>query len=323
MASTSFYRDILSKSWQLTWRNKWLWILGFLAAFWGNWGNTNILNLFFNLGKTKYFGGVSFGSTHFALSNLFANSRFISPKAFLLLIFCSALLVFIFWLLTTGRGALIKVLGDLSQGQAMNIKEGFSLSTEKFFPLFSIFFLTKGFFLATLSALIILVNLFIEKTKIIYLLLFLFSFVVFCFLAVILYFVFIYGPMYLLIEKEKFYSSLKKSFLLFFRNWLTSLEFVLILWFISLVLNTAFLVGGAIILFPILILLLTLFLLQFPWWVIGAILFPVLIFIILALLLIASIYNVFEMAAWVNLFMALKEKKGVAKILRIFTRKTV
>ena len=117
------YGDTLRRSWQLTWNNKWLWLLGFLAA----------------LG-----GGSSFSSnSNYQVDPSQTTSGGISPElaagltgAVLLLCCIGVIIGILLWLVSlASKGGLITSVAELDRGQPSSFGRAFRQGWRKLLPL--------------------------------------------------------------------------------------------------------------------------------------------------------------------------------------------
>ncbi len=232
-------QNIFKKAWQITKKNKFLWLFGILITTFGQESTISLLfdknNLFstgnklLNLKDFFYNGDFAFFIKTF--NNLFAAS----PFQIILFTLITVLFIFLaIFVNITAQGALIYCSQKLNQNKKTTFKEGFLTGIKNFWPLFSVFILGK---------------LFIALLAIIFVLPFLITFIVtgasqwlllsllFILLIIIpsIYFVFFVTPYsfcYILLNKKKALYSIKKSIKLFFDNFLINLKFALSLFFI-------------------------------------------------------------------------------------------
>ena len=117
------YGDTLKRSWQLTWNNKWLWLLGFLAALGGGSGAGSNSNYQMDPGTTTS-GGIS--------PELAASLT----GAVLLLCCIGVVIGILLWLVSlASRGGLITSVVELDRGQPSSFGRAFRQGWRKLLPL--------------------------------------------------------------------------------------------------------------------------------------------------------------------------------------------
>ena len=117
------YGDTLRRSWQLTWNNKWLWLLGFLAALGGGSGAGSNSNYQMDPGTTTS-GGIS--------PELAASLT----GAVLLLCCIGVVIGILLWLVSlASRGGLITSVVELDRGQPSSFGRAFRQGWRKLLPL--------------------------------------------------------------------------------------------------------------------------------------------------------------------------------------------
>ncbi len=119
------YMDTLKRGWQLTWENKWLWILGFLAALGGGSSLSSNSNYQFESGDLG-------GATPNISPDMFAA---LAGGALVLL--CVAFVVgILLWLVSlAAKGGLITGVSDLDHGQPTRFGQAFRQGWRKLLPL--------------------------------------------------------------------------------------------------------------------------------------------------------------------------------------------
>ena len=118
------YGDTLRRSWQLTWNNKWLWLLGFLAALGGGGGASSGSNYQMDPGTTATPGGIS--------PELAAGLT----GAVLLLCCIGIVIGILLWLVSlASKGGLITSVVELDRGQSSSFGHAFRQGWRKLLPL--------------------------------------------------------------------------------------------------------------------------------------------------------------------------------------------
>ncbi len=149
------YGQLLSQGWKITWENKYLWILGFLAALTSSRANSSSFNYSSGFDPTAYTPEQlsAFGGAMVALS-------------------CFALFVgLLLWVVSlVAKGGLITAVYKTSVGKEMNLEQALSAGSERIWPILgmnlllylpfiligigiaaSIFFMFAGVFMDTVN----------------------------------------------------------------------------------------------------------------------------------------------------------------------------
>lgn len=140
------YGDLLKRGWRITWNNKWLWILGFLAALGGNsssggGGNSNFGvsgdNSFFNEGNMSPEAMEGFEN----FGRMIESGEFMASLGaiFFVAICCLFLFFFIMWFVRlVAEAGLIQAAVDIEYGEKTTFQKAFSDGSQymgKFFGL--------------------------------------------------------------------------------------------------------------------------------------------------------------------------------------------
>ena len=156
-----FYRTILKQSWDLTWRNKYLWWFGIFAALLGNGGEFEILfnNAGGNPGQALFPSwqrvaatGVFNRSTLSNIGELFKND---SLNMMIVLITCLiilAIFIFLVWLVVVAQAALVNNSAAIIKQKKHNSKEGWASGVLNFWPVLGLNVLVKAVIYALLVA---------------------------------------------------------------------------------------------------------------------------------------------------------------------------
>lgn len=232
-------QNIFRKAWQITKKNKFLWLFGILITTFGQESTINLLfdkndllstgNKLLNLKDFFYAGDFALFIRSF--NDLFAT------RPYQIILFSLITMLFIFlaiFINITAQGALIHCSQKLNQNKKTTFKEGFLVGIKNFWPLFSVFILGK-LFITLLAATFVLPLLiaFLATGASKWLLLGL----LFILIIIIpsIYFVFFVTPYsfcYIILNKKETVDSIKKSIKLFLSNFLTNLKFALSLFLI-------------------------------------------------------------------------------------------
>ncbi len=115
------YGKIVSDGWKITWENKYLWVLGFLAALTSTRTNSSSYN----------YSSSEFDPTTFSPEKLAAiGGAIIALMCFAMLI--GLLLIVVGWV---ARGGLITAVYKISTGKEMTLRQAFAAGTAKIWPI--------------------------------------------------------------------------------------------------------------------------------------------------------------------------------------------
>jgi hypothetical protein len=322
------YRSILKQAWAIVWKHKYLWFFSLFASLAVAGGSMEyqflaqtmdqglIDSSYQNLSGILTIGDF-FQQMGSGIVNLFNQNIVTILNAFtFLLLFL--LLVFIFvWLAIVCQAALVdnvkKILSAKKKAPVFSIREGLTNGSRHFWSVLGLNILIKAlicfaFFIASLPLLFL-----VGSDNYSFVIVYTILFTIFVPVAVSLSLIIKYAISDCVLEDDSMTTSIKNGWKLFKKNWLISLEVALILFFISFLASF--------------ILLLVIFILFFPiFWLSLAFSITWLSIVILLLGLIfiiafGSILTSFQVATWTNLYLHLKENKGIAKLERIFKKK--
>ncbi|MDP3244655.1 MAG: hypothetical protein Q8M83_03280 [bacterium] len=313
------HRHILKDAWQIIWKNKWLWVLGFFAAFWGNAGIFRVFNsLIDSFGRAK---GAELGFWQ-RLQVAPGLNAWPSPWAVAIFIFIVAVLGFVVWITTASRGGLIQVVSDFKKEEKASGWQALRGGTENFWPILGLSLLGKiigAALLVGLTALIFKFNLGVAWWLFP---LYIVGFVLLAALLIMTSFIVVYALAYVMIGRMSFGKSLNRAIDLFIKNWLISLEMALIVYAISFLLGLGLVVAAMILAMPLLLILVILIFLGLPmaFWAVAI---PGITVFALLFLAAGAAFTTFELTVWVLLFKRLTQGGALAKLVRVFHRKEV
>lgn len=331
----SLYRPILKQAWFHAWRNKFLWLFGFFAAWLGTSGEYELLIRSFERIHEKGNLLINFNqfivTTGIFSSSLIANLKALATTSpmtliWMILLFLIIILaaLFVIWAIITSQGALISSIRKTAKNQATNFQEGLNAGLAKFWPIlwlnviyrFIVFllFLTLGVIFAYFFA-----YAFINPETfygLSYFILFLIGFVIFLPVVFIISFIMRYAACYVIVRNFRFREALRSGASLFARNWLISLELALILLIfhvaVALLLILLVIVIGA----PLLLLLAIFYNLGFAFGF-YTITFLSVAVLLAVIILTVSVFSTYIWACWTLLFLQLTEKGGSSKLIRL------
>ncbi|USN53395.1 MAG: hypothetical protein H6760_04500 [Candidatus Nomurabacteria bacterium] len=304
-----FYRDILKRAWQVTYRNPFLWFFGVFAALAGNgeqydsfFDNVSFVgNLQFNMdqlreahmdGKLNEFWSnftVSFGD---------------NVGSMLLLLFVALVILFLFfWLVTISQAALIRSAQNSSENKPIAFLDIFGAAIHRFWPLFRlnlivVLFIYGPLVLLGLPALII----YLDSGSLVWSVgLSLLAFLFLIPIGIVLAFLTKFASAYIVLEGQSALQGIRSALQLFRKNWLVAVETGLLLLIINFI--YAFVAVSI------------MTMLGFPLTQAGVVAFTV------VMIILGSIYAVFRYTTWTMLWRELVNDKGTAKLVRLFQNK--
>jgi hypothetical protein len=289
------YLNIIRKSWETTWKNKYLWWFGFFVALSGGGG----INYFSGKDDTNH-------SREDQMMNWIINHYLlvIAIAIIFLVIF-----VLFFVLNIIGRGALISSIEKKIKGEPNNFRSGWKEGKKNFWKIFNLNVLLGLFLIFTLIILALPVFILIlNRSYIIGGLLAFLAIIIFVPIAILTAYLRIYGYLYSVLGQLKFWASLENAYNLFMKNILSSIIMSLIFIPIGIVMILAILV-----IIPVLLLIFGL-LSGGAYFLAGKVvavvigLIGLLIFLVYNLF-VRSIFEVFTQAIWVNFFHEIAEPK--------------
>lgn len=327
MKQKTLYRDILKNSFNITFKNKILWMLGLFAAPLMAMAEYKIAaNLFEGANGGFLFGGwpqiiqTTIPQFRNMVKLLTANP---ATVCILLLILFGIILfvLFLIWIAVVAQSALIDGINQANPKSAQpKIDASINSGIKNFFPVLGIHFfvklgLTLSFLLMSLPIIVIMMG---NKTILPEVLYFVFSLILMPIIIIII-FSSKYAINYIVIEKENFFNGIKKGGRLFFNNWLISIEMSLILFFISVLVGLFIMVAGSFVILPLALLVYILIQMKLIFLVKFILILGFLLLIISSLFF-AAIFSTFQYSNWVLLFNRLNkgDKKETSKLVRWF-----
>jgi hypothetical protein len=320
------YREIIKKSWQITWNNKILWFFGFFAM--SLFSNSRTFNLIIdnlnNLSRqdlSTYYAFQSFKAalapaqiiTFFSgLKNLLLAKPLFFFTALLVCLIVLVIILFIVWLAITSQISLIRGAAEANDDKKIKLKKSILEAQTSFWLVLGLNVI-KSIILIILFAVFIYPfiaypSFFSDATTIAFLIFFL----VFIPLSVILNFTIIYASSFVVLKKEKVRTAISSAWILFCKNWLLSLEIGLLLLLIDFLAALALVVFMTLLAIPFGLLLV---IFSFVASDLGLKLVSVLIICasILAVIFFTALISTFQYATWTILFLKLAGKSAKSK----------
>ncbi|MFH0779628.1 MAG: hypothetical protein V1928_02090 [Parcubacteria group bacterium] len=319
-----FYRIIFKRSLALSWKHKWLWILGFFAAFIGNGSVYEALLRSFNnfsdgqslfatikeYSQTGVLGLASWSN----LSSMWAKdaSGIILPIMALLLFLCVLALVISLGVIS--QAGLIRSLVELDKSKSVrtSLKSSWQIGVERFWPVLEINVITKVVFFGILFLLAFIFSLFAGQNWIVYGI----AMLIFVIIGIIIYFLTIYGTAFAVLRNKNAFHSLMLAWHLFRRNVVLNLEMGLLLFGMNILVLLAAFAVLFIVLSPLFLIYL---MFMFSSVALGVTIMTGIMaaIAIVVMVLLGSWWSAFQLGAWAILFEDLVMKGGVSKITRI------
>lgn len=322
------YRTILKQALSLSWKNKYLWLLGLFASLTIAGGSIEyqFITQSFSDGvlNSSYQGladllGITtiLKALYLGLISLFSQNIIIILNSLSIILLALTLLAVFVWLAISSQAALVdaakKLIIPKKKSEIASLRATLTAGHNHFWPVLGLNILIRllistAFFISSLPLLFMVMS-----DSYVFIGIYTTLFVVFVPLAVSLSLIVKYAISYKVLEGETMIKSLEKGYALFRNNWLVSLETALILFFITLFASFFLLVAMAIVILPIFI---TGLIIGANWLAYLAIFIAISIIIIFG-----SFMTTFQITSWTNLYLHLHDSKGLAKLERIFRKK--
>ncbi len=322
-----FYRAILKNAWTISWKNKWLWILGFFAAIIGN-GSVYeaLLRGFNNVSEGR---SVFYTFSEYAEAGIFGSFSWASfsalwqsdPTAFGTGLFTLVVALCVIAILITfgviGQGAVVAGVIGTDQKKKTDFRKSFHVGVEKFWSILKLNVITKIILLGLLVSLSYLVSFIVFNSVAMSLFVYVLAFIVFVILEIIIYFLTIYGITFIILRDVRPLVALRKAWKLFSKHALLNLEMGFLLFLINIIVGFVFIVVNFIILSPLLVLYL---LFLFSGSKLAALIVVMIMIMLFACLMIivGSWWSTYQLGVWSLLFEKLDTTDAKSKIQRWF-----
>lgn len=325
------YRTILKQAWKISWKNKILWFFGFFASLISFSAEFKVISRSLNqemglktLNNFKLFlnTGIFSKDSWFNFIELLKNDPASILFLALILILLIGVSIFFAWLSTVSQISIINSVKNIieEKKEKITIKNSIKNGNKKFWPVFlmniMISLITNIIYLL-ISFLFVLV---IIKNQVTATILYGIIFIIFIPISLFLSFIIKYAIAYIVIEKEKFTTAIKRGWNLFFNNWLISIEMAIVLFFINILAIILISFLSYIIFFLFFGIALSTTLIASPAIIFWAILIIGALIILAIMVLGGAILNTFQISSWTDLFIKIKDEKKEAKLERIFKK---
>jgi hypothetical protein len=327
-----FYRKIFKSAWRISWKNKWLWFFGFFATFLG--GGTlyeTVIRSFSNLseGRSIFYTLKEYANT--SLLSVFSWTKIVdiwqTDKAVLIVslfsILILAILATVFIILAiVSQSGLVKSSVLLHEKRKVKFKDAFSQASKKFWPVFGMNVLMKIVFLGVILFLAFLVSLMVIGPRIFDYILYTGALVILIVLAIIVYFLTIYGVAFVVLRDRKIWSAVVSSWHIFKNNLILNIEFGLILFIFNMVIGLLMIVACLFVLSPFILLYFLLIVMNSAQTatIIGGV---IIIIFCLIVAVTGSWFTTFQISSWSLIFEELAMKRGKSKLHRVIEHLTL
>jgi hypothetical protein len=323
------YRLIIKQALEIAWRHRYLWIFGLFASIVAASGSFEyqLLTGSFQtsiLDNSYYYLNVLLSSLEalglFILGfiDLFSYNILTIINTLTVLIIVTALIGSFLWLSISSQGALVeaskRIITSKKKISNLNLRQLLTIGHQNFWPVLGLNVLIKLAIIVILSIISIPLLILAAKYSTYLTLIYTLAFIIFVPLAIACSLMIKYAIAYKVIDDEDFFSALKKSWHMFRKNWLVSLEMGIILFLISFLVGFILIIALSVVVLPYFI-----FAIDYgiAWLII--LIAIVTLFLVLA---VGSFLTTFQIGAWTNIFLELKAGNGQAKLERIFRKKS-
>ncbi len=311
----TLYRPIIKESWRIMFRNKYLWFFGLFAVLLGNGGEYEIFFRSLSSNQDQSAWTIFLNYSQVILDNLTnMGQRFWENPSLTLVIlltyfFVVLIFIFIIWMMNVSQIAIVDAVFKQAKSKDSNLSIGMQIGNKYFWPVFSLNFSLKILILTVLSLL------FIFRSSVVYVWLFLLMIPILMALS----FLVKYAIVYMVARGEKLLKSLVLAWRLFIKNWLVSLELALILYLFTMLAGILFMFVTFNIekFFDVLLFWLNNSNPSLSFFLFYSFM-PFILFVVLAF--IGALLAVFQISAWTKLFIKLDNEGARSKIERIFSK---
>lgn len=310
---TPFYRHVFKDAWHGSWRNKQLWVLGLLSAFWGVTGLQMVWDWF----HTIFLSTASLHQYRAQMTRFMpplGHVGFSSIAAFITLVAIVGLLL---WVVTASRAgifwALYRTGADKSPKSLFH--ESLRVGTVRFWPVLIAnavgrLMICIVFFLLLFVVSVIGINSFwsaVASTMLI---------IAGTLGALLVGIMTIFTTLGIVVGDMKISRALAASWRHMRRHWLVTLEAIVLLYLLNAAVGIFIVAAAAALALPLLMLLVVSSIVSssLALWLVAV---PIGVVILLALLLLGAWYATFEAAAWTSIYRRTEDFAPVPKIYRI------
>ncbi|MFA5211473.1 MAG: hypothetical protein WC414_03130 [Patescibacteria group bacterium] len=317
------YNEAIKVGLKFTWQHKSVWFYGFFISILGQFGIFEFLSKITLVARGETPSSL-FWYFYSSLSGIKFSNIYLSVSQwswlFWVLAFLFAFALVFVYIAIVSQGALIKNAATFfDTGKYENISLSWHAGAKKFWPVFFLNILKKG----VLS--IVIFSLIFVLAEVLFLnswwsdFLFIFSFLLVSLIGILVSFLMIYAIAFVITEDKNFKEAIKLSWHIFKKHWLVSFEVGFIMILANLLLFLLAILGLYIFLFPSILLMFGVLFSANVFFSVLCIIFGVLTFAIY-LILISSLFNVFNVSVWTFLFIKMRREGIVSRILSWFKK---
>lgn len=317
MNSHVLYRDIVKKAFLLTWRNKFLWLLGFFASLLSLGGlNEMIMRTGFTSNTMlNKLSGLSFFGITFGEAGLF-NLNNIAVIAAAGIVIAIMFAVF-FYLAAVSFAGLVRAANLLDRNKKTDFMDSFREGKKNFWTIAGINIIGKILIALFLGLVAGVLTMAAEKisfgTASVYLL----AFMVLAAASLLISLLIIFSSAFHILQNETMLDAIHESWKLFKKNWVVCVESAAIIFGINLAAKAAVMVFMAVSAIPFLFLLVLGFAISANFLPVIVISFWLIVGTIVMILL-GSFFSAFQIVAWTLLFDKIAKGKLISKLHRFF-----
>lgn len=316
-----FYRKIIHRAFRISWKNPWLWLFGFFAAFIGN---GSVYEALF-----RGLNNLSEGRSVFDTLREYADSGVLSliswakfttlwhgdlsglilSVLFLLLFIC--IVALLIGLGVICQAGVIHSVVAIDEKKKVSFKHSFKAGLEHFWPVLELNVFTKVILLGIVFLLVYIVWQLAPHNVAMYTI----ATIIFVLLGIVIYFLTVYGTAFIVLRRRSAFVALKYAWHLFRHNVVLNLEMGLLLFIFNVLLIIGFFAAGFILMSPFFLLYMIFALAGIK---LGAtILAGILVIVaIIFIFFVGAWWSTFQLGAWALLFEELVLKGGKSKLRR-------
>jgi len=320
--STSLYRNILKRALLITWRNRFLWVLGLFATFLGL-GSIYELAFRQSLQFDVLFGRFTDKFTNFSVSGLLIANNWDQVSILNLILFglavviTTAMIGFLIWLAIVSFGALIKSAQILDAGKKIKFFKSLSENKKNFWRLLAITVVGKSIIFLLLALTGGLLSFVLTDHSILNAVIYFFASIIFVAISLLFSFLIIYASSFVVLKSKKLLEASHDGWLLFKKHWVISIEAAVILFFVNLLIKLALLIIIILLSVPLMILLLVFYSAALSTLPMAAIVVWIIVAMTI-LIVTGSFFSAFQIVAWTLLFDKIVKGEALSKLHRIF-----
>jgi len=314
--STSLYRIVLLEALRLSWRNKFLWVFGFFAAFATGGGVYELVARWLNVVIVRGTSLTMPPIRAFLLPALRPQGSAAQMAAAVgsIIVVVAVMAVFL-WAIMISQGALIGSVSRIYRKSRGSLARGFAIGVGSFWRVLALNIASRAGIVISLVVVggpLLIAGL--RGTSASAALAFA-SFLIFIPLSLVISFLAIYAVAAALSGNLSLGAAVKRSVEFFAENWLISLEMAAILLLANITFGVALVLALVPLSIPFILLFLAATVLGIP--ALFTMIFVVAAIAFLTLVAVAgSFLSAFEMTSWTLLYLHLSERKKIPKIIR-------